>query len=72
MLRSTYKIVAELISDEPGFSRENTFIFVDGTIGPDTYGDFPHKTGKNSKILQKIDEARQPLFLNDEYSTIVT
>ena len=68
MLRSTHKIIAEAIADQLGFSPENAFIFVDGTLGPDTHGDFPHKTGKNSKILQKIEKARQLFFLNDEYA----
>ena len=68
MLRSTHKIIAEKIASQLGFSAETTHIFIDGTLGPDTHGDFPHKTGKNSKILQKIDEARQLVFLNDEYA----
>jgi len=68
MLRSTHKIIADKIAGCLGFSTQNAYIFVDGTLGPDTHGDFPHKTGKNSKILQKIDEARQLFFLNDEYA----
>ena len=68
MLRSTHKIIAEKIAVYLGFSTQNSYIFVDGTLGPDTHGDFPHKTGKNSKILQKIDESRQLFFLNDEYA----
>jgi hypothetical protein len=68
MLRSTHKIIAEKIAEYLGFSAHNSYIFVDGTLGPDTHGDFPHKTGKNRKILQKIDEARQLFFLNDEYA----
>jgi hypothetical protein len=68
MLRSTHKIIAEKIADQLGFSAETANIFVDGTLGPDTHGDFPHKKGKNSTILQKIDEARQLFFLNDEYA----
>jgi hypothetical protein len=68
MLRRTHKIIAEKIADNLGFSIRNSAIFVDGTLGPDTHGDFPHKTGKNSKILHKIDEARRLSFLNDEYA----
>ncbi len=68
MLRSTHKIIAEKIANQLGFSAETTYIFVDGMLGPDTHGDFPHKTGKDSKILKKIDEARQLVFLNDEYA----
>jgi len=68
MLRSTHKIIAEKIAASLGFSTRDAYIFVDGTLGPDTHGDFPHKTGKNSKILHKLDEARQLFFLNDEYA----
>lgn len=68
MLRDTHKRIAEKIAYDLDFSTENAHIFVVGTLGPDTHGDFPHKTGKNSKILQKIDAARQLFFLNDEYA----
>lgn len=66
MLRNYHKIIAETIADQLNFSPETTSIFIDGMLGPDTHGDFPHKTGKNRKILQKIGEARQLFFLNDD------
>ncbi len=68
MLRITHKIIAEKIASNLSFSPQNSNIFVDGVLGPDTHGDFPHKTGKDSKILQKISEARQIFFLNDDCS----
>ena len=68
MLRSTHKVIAEKIAESLSFSTRNAHFFVDGTLGPDTHGDFPHKSGKNSTILHKIDEARQLFFFNDEYA----
>ena len=68
MLRSIHKIIAEKISTTLGFSIHDAYIFVDGTLGPDTHGDFPHKIGKNRKILYKLDEARQLFFFRDEYA----
>jgi hypothetical protein len=51
-----------------GFSEENARIFVSGSTGPDSHGDFPHAFGKDRKILDKLDEARTLFLLNDEYS----
>ena len=68
MLRTTHKAIAERIASELGFSEENTKIFISGSTGPDSHGDFPHATGHNSKILSKIDTARTLFLQNDEYS----
>jgi hypothetical protein len=68
MLRTTHKAIAERIASELGFSEENTKIFISGSTGPDTHGDFPHATGHNSKILSKIDTARTLFLQNDEYA----
>ena len=68
MLRTTHKAIAERIASELEFSEENTKIFVSGSTGPDSHGDFPHATGHNSKILSKIDMARTLFLQNDEYS----
>jgi hypothetical protein len=68
MLRTTHKAIAERIASELGFSEENTKIFISGSTGPDSHGDFPHATGHNSKILSKIDMARTLFLQNDEYS----
>ena len=68
MLRSMHRVIGERIAVELGFSEENMRIFVDGSTGPDSHGDFPHAAGKDRKILGKIDEARTLFFLNDEYS----
>jgi hypothetical protein len=69
MLRTTHKAIAERIACELGFSEENTEIFISGSTGIDTHGDFPHATGHNRKILIKIDTARTLFLQNDEYST---
>jgi hypothetical protein len=68
MLRTTHKAIAERIASELGFSEENTKIFISGSTGPDSHGDFPHATGHDRKILSKIDTARTLLLQNDEYS----
>jgi hypothetical protein len=68
MLRTTHKAIAERIASELGFSEENTKIFVSGSTGPDSHGDFPHATGHDRKILSKIDTARTLFLQNDEYS----
>lgn len=68
MLRSTHKAIAERIACELGFSQENTKIFIDGSTGPDSHGDFPHATGHNKKILFKIDKARSLFLQCDEFS----
>jgi hypothetical protein len=68
MLRTTHKAIAERIASELGFSEENTKIFISGSTGPDSHGDFPHATGHNSKILSKIDTARTLFLQNDEYA----
>ncbi|HEX9260998.1 MAG TPA: hypothetical protein VF893_00545 [Candidatus Bathyarchaeia archaeon] len=68
MLRSTHKVIAERIAVKLGFSQGNTQIFVDGSTGPDSHCDFPHQTGKDKKILSKIDTARTLFLQNDEYS----
>jgi hypothetical protein len=68
MLRTTHKAIAKRIASELGFSEENTKIFISGSTGPDSHGDFPHATGHNSKILSKIDKARTLFLQNDEYS----
>ena len=47
MLRTTHKAIAERIASELGFSEENTKIFISGSTGPDSHGDFPHATGHN-------------------------
>jgi len=68
MFRSTHKAIGERIAAELGFSEENAKIFVDGSTGPDSHGDFPHAVGKDRKILGKLDEARMLFLLNDEYA----
>lgn len=68
ILRNTHKLIAEKIAQELHFSTKNTRIFLDGSIGPDSHADFPHATGKDKKILRRIDEARALYFLNDEYA----
>jgi hypothetical protein len=68
MLRTTHKAIAERIASELEFSEENTKIFISGSTGPDSHGDFPHATGHNSKILSKINTARTLFLQNDEYS----
>jgi hypothetical protein len=68
MLGTTHKAIAERIASELAFSEENTKIFISGSVGPDSQGDFPHATGHNSKILSKIDTARTLFLQNDEYS----
>lgn len=68
MLRDTHKAFAEKIAQELGFSEDNTWIFVDGLMGPDTHGDFPRDRGKSAKLLSKLDEARELYHFNDEYS----
>jgi hypothetical protein len=68
MLRTTHKAIGERIASELCFSEENTEIFVSGSTGPDSHGDFPHATGHDRKILSKIDTARTLFLQNDEYS----
>jgi hypothetical protein len=68
MLRTTHKAIAERIASELEFSEENTKIFISGSTGPDSHGDFPHATGHNRKILSKIDTARTLFLQNDEFS----
>jgi hypothetical protein len=68
MLRTTHKVIAERIASELEFSEKNTEIFVSGSTGPDSHGDFPHATGHDGKILSKIDVARTLFLQNDEYS----
>lgn len=68
MLRETHRIIAEKIADQLNFTSQNRCIYIDGILGPDTHGDFPHNKGRNQKILQLIDEARELYFLNDEYA----
>jgi hypothetical protein len=68
MLRTTHKAIAERIASELEFSEENTKIFIAGSTGPESHGDFPHATGHNNKILSKIDMARTLFLQNDEYS----
>jgi hypothetical protein len=61
MLRTTHKAIAERNASEIGFSEEKTKIFISGSTGPDSHGDFPHATGHNCKILSKIDRL-EPYF----------
>ena len=68
MLRSTHKAIGQRVAAELGFSEEDARIFVDGSTGPDSHGDFPHAVGKDRKILSKLDEARTLFLLNDEYA----
>jgi hypothetical protein len=68
LLHSTHKAIGERIAAELGFSEENARIFVEGSTGPDSHGDFPHHVGKDRKILGKLDEARTLFLLKDEYS----
>jgi len=68
MLRDTHKAFAEKIALELGFSGLNTRVFIDGSVGPDSHGDFPHDHGKNSKLLYKLDVARDLYHLKDEYA----
>ena len=49
MLRGTHKAFAEKIALELGFSGLNARVFIDGSLGPDSHGDFPHDYGKNAK-----------------------
>jgi len=68
MLRGTHKAFAEKIALELGFSGLNARIFIDGSLGPDSHGDFPHDHGKNAKLLRKLDAARDLYHLKDEYA----
>ena len=53
MFRSTHNAIGEQIAAELGFSGENAKIFVDGSTGPDSHGDFPHATGKDRAELRE-------------------
>jgi len=68
MRRTIHKVTGEKIACELGFTEENTQIFVDGSIGPDSHADFPHAVGKNKKILNLIEKARTSYLENDEYA----
>ena len=68
MLRSTHKVIAERIASELGFTEDNAKIFISGSTGPDSHGDFPHASGHDRKIMSKIDVARTLFLQNDEYS----
>ena len=68
MLRGTHKAFAEKIALELGFSGLNARVFIDGSLGPDSHGDFPHDFGKNAKLLHKLDAARDLYHLKDEYA----
>jgi hypothetical protein len=68
MRQVIHKAIAERIACELGFSKEDTQIFVSGSIGPDSHADFPHATGHDRKIMSKIDTARTLFLQNDEYS----
>jgi hypothetical protein len=68
MRQVIHKAIAERIACELGFSKENTQIFVSGSIGPDSHADFPHATGKNKKILNKIETARTLYLERDDYA----
>jgi hypothetical protein len=68
MNRSLHKLIGLMIAQELKFSVENTAIFVEGCLGPDSHGDFPHEGGKDKRILSLINEARDLYFLNDEFA----
>ncbi|MFB3889987.1 MAG: hypothetical protein ACE14S_10890 [Candidatus Bathyarchaeia archaeon] len=59
--------MAERIAAELHLSREATHLLADGSVGPDSHADFPHATGKDSKILRMIGEARTFFLENDDY-----
>jgi hypothetical protein len=63
-----HKTIGNKICRELGLNEKNSFIFVDGCIGPDSHCDFPHDLTKQKKALSKIDKARSLHFLNDEYA----
>ncbi len=66
MLRIFHKAISEKIAYELKLSEKNAQIFVDGSLGPDTHGDFPHQTGKEKKIMYKIEIARTRFHENDD------
>jgi hypothetical protein len=66
LLRSTHKTIAEKIAPELKLSEKNTQLLISGSVGPDTHCDFPHQTGKEQKILYKIDTARTLFLQNDD------
>ncbi len=58
MLRVTHKVIAERIAAELQLPKSATQLLIEGSVGPDSHANFPHATGKNGIILQKIGKAR--------------
>jgi hypothetical protein len=66
LLRVTHKLIGEKIAAELKLSEEDTQLLVSGLLGPDSHVDFPHQTGKDKKILDKIETARELFLINDD------
>lgn len=62
-----HRTLAERIGTELKLPEEEFKILVDGSVGPDSWGNFPHEKGKDRSILSKIDAARNLFLLNDIY-----
>ncbi len=62
-----HRTLAERIGAELKLPEEELGIFIDGSVGPDSWGNFPHEKGKDRSILSKIDAARNLFLLNDIY-----
>jgi hypothetical protein len=61
-----HKEIAEKIGAELNLSEAKLELLTMGSIGPDSWGNFPHQIGKNRQILYKIDTARTLYLENDE------
>ena len=66
MLEETHKHIAEKIAQELKIEGRNKRLLVEGSVAPDSIGDFPHHKGKELKIFEDLLRALSAYEKNDD------
>jgi len=65
MLEATHRRIAREIAKTLGLSDREANLLETGSVGPDSWADFPHHKGKEREIAKSILEARR-LYIQDD------
>jgi len=66
LLENSHRAIADAIGSELKLHVKEKNLLIVGSINPDSWGDFPHHTGKEYEILAKIFKARDLHLKNDD------
>lgn len=71
LLRETHERIARKIGHELRLDNSFTFSLVAGSVSPDSWRDYPHHRGGESKIKRRISNSRDRHLKNEETQSAI-